>query len=151
MSRREHHIRELADRMGVALRLAPEPAPHPDTGVLLPYGSAGSIFGLIDVHVGGWDDGKVAYFAALHELGHVGSGHLLPGAPSPWSSEVVETEAEAWDWALRHAQEEPDEEVRFHIRQHYLGSYARHNPVSQGYRRGPVFHRLNSDLGLELV
>lgn len=51
---------------------------------------------------GPWDyDAQGAYFAALHELGHIAHQHRGKAE----MHRLLDTEAEAWQWAIDHAAE----------------------------------------------
>ena len=63
----------------------------------------------------------VAYFSALHEVGHVVLGHVRlkddNGTPK-----VIDQETEAWEWALAHAKFKPTRDVCKAI-SNFIGSY----------------------------
>lgn len=152
MSDRERHIRELAAELGVEARLDPDAYAIPP---FIPASYAGKTNGYSEpgeIAVWGFDGRPAAYFAALHELGHVALHWSDPrGVWAAAKSRIVEAEAEAWDWALEHAEEPPDEETKELLATDWLGSYARDWPdfLREG-QRGPVFRRVNETLGLGL-
>src|SRR5690349_19378399 len=52
-----------------------------------------------------WHTPNLAYYAALHELGHAATGMYNPAVAGP--ERVLEHEAAAWDWAFDNALEPP--------------------------------------------
>ena len=70
------------------------------------------------------------YFVMLHELGHVALGHGQGRPPHGESrgyfdNGVLRSEAQAWEWALDEALEEPLLETRVFAHVACLGSYHR--------------------------
>jgi hypothetical protein len=71
--------------------------------------------------------GQVSYFIALHEIGHL----VGPGRSAP----RLESEANAWVWALRHAAVEPTPATRRSIVKRLQGYLAW--AQNRQYRRVP--------------
>ena len=97
------HVRQLADELGVGLRLEPGLAgmmyveygyvegPTPDGRAIVRYGTYPSV--------------QAAHMVVLHEIGHADMGHTQGRPPFVNSTfyfdhGVLRCEAEAWAWAL---------------------------------------------------
>lgn len=147
MSRREH-IYRLAEPLGVGVKLTPNPRILSD-GRIVPAGYADGRARTIGVQ--GWDDGQLAYFAGLHELGHH-ARHFGRRGFDPdrdYWGRIVEAEAEAWDWALENTAEAPTVLTRRTIARDWLGSYVRDRTWSPAAKiPGPAFERVSTTLGL---
>lgn len=68
------------------------------------------------------------YFAMLHELGHVSHGHTQGRPPFTdktfyFDNGVLRSEAEAWEWAMDNAYEEPTDDTRRFMWNYCMGSY----------------------------
>lgn len=98
--------------------------------------------GLIEVYDPTQTDGTefspgAAYFTALHELGHHYRGHVdLPRDPMHYRDQLLDFEAEAWDWAMDTIQVAPDE-IALRAAEHGLDSYAADVGTSGWYALGP--------------
>lgn len=76
------------------------------------------------IKVYGWqEESQICYFAGLHELGHVFSGHC--SHRESWAQQnVIESECEAWVWALDNTMERPSfDTLDFIFGDYALGSY----------------------------
>lgn len=76
--------------------------------------------------------GEQTYFAALHEIGHVVSGHngntRAIESKSGWSRVTLNEEGEAWNWALDNALHAPSKDAA-RMASDFLHSYWRNrNP-----------------------
>lgn len=112
MGRREKHLRELADSLGVKLRL-------------LRGGGAISSWAAADMAVvRGWNPrDQRAYFTGLHELGHVALGHSRN--LRAYHLNPVDAEAAAWRWAFDNALEAPGPAFHKWNREEAFGTYVR--------------------------
>lgn len=77
------------------------------------------------------------YFTCLHELGHHAHGHTQGRPPKHdekfyFTNGVLRSEAQAWEWALDHADETPDHATRHYMWDYCLGSYYRAALVETG-------------------
>jgi hypothetical protein len=130
VSRREAHIRELADKLSVRLYL------HRDRSLGAPSGSyrpvplrgVGDVAGIVDVE--GWDGrSQIAYAVALHELGHAADGvgyRYWPFLTEEKRRRIVAEEARAWMFALAHSEESFSQKtIDFIMGPRAFGSYLR--------------------------
>ena len=68
------------------------------------------------------------YYTMLHELGHVAHGHTQGRPPYQdkkfyFENGVLKSEAQAWEWAMDHALDEPNSETRAFMWNYCMGSY----------------------------
>lgn len=126
------YLYEVARELGCELRLAPDipgmmyvefgyvEGPHPDTSIVY--------------------SPQQAFAVGLHELGHFYHGHTQGRPPMShlrhyFDNGVLQSEAEAWDFALRHlelCEEELDESTRMFMRLGCIDSYLRGALESKG-------------------
>jgi len=92
-----------------------------------------------------WDGrSSAAYFAGLHELGHIAHRHHTDFDRDD-RQRILEAEAEAWDWAFAHAAEKPSARV-LALAKSALESYIR----DYGTRTaGSTYRGVASRVGLE--
>lgn len=141
MSRFERHLRELAAELGAELYLQRD---RPADGVAAGWAHVGRSASVVGWH----GNSHLAYFAGLHELGHIAKGHVdsWKALHSRYTIRTLDAEAEAWEWALEHSIIEPSGRVLDYIRTEWLGSYAdQYNLRGTG---GRVFKRVASRIGL---
>lgn len=119
------HLHMLADSMGATLILDPavpltnsEACPQADPPILSKDGRSWDTPWAIV----GWAEPSVtAYYAGLHELGHIARNHS-----NKWKlRDVVRDEAEAWEWALDSGLVSPDANTARRIVRDWLGGYVR--------------------------
>ena len=137
MGERESHIRQLCDELVFRCHLETSSHPWfaPNTGV---HGHAYTD----SIHVYSWrEDSLIPYYAALHEIGHVFMRHIASGN---YYSQMLDCEAEAWEFALVFANEPMDDAVRDRIKTHWFGSYVRDKSLTA--TAGTTFNRMAKEL-----
>lgn len=141
MSRREAHLRALAEQLGAELTLTKDPHPCFNDG--WPYGQAWSnSFAQVWL----WDGrSPAAYFTGLHELGHLAHRHHTDYTRD-YTERRVEAEAEAWDWAFENAQEAPSTSAIEYARE-ALCTYVRDFGKDTA---GPTYARVAQRIGLRV-
>jgi hypothetical protein len=134
VGKREAHIRELADELGIAeLKILSRPfsAFMPRNGGYVPTGGhVGYGAGIMPAHSivlwGHEQWGQIDYALALHELGHAAHRHVRN--PFDFGSEILRDESQAWLWGIEHTREPLSKATwKFMVGdpQHAFGSYMR--------------------------
>lgn len=99
------HIEELARQVGAyVLYDAPPFSGEMNTRTRIAHVQPIQDFGYVTPPDGGQPirhTSNVTYFVALHELGHAATAPVL--AFPPRDEELLEYEALAWDWAIKHS------------------------------------------------
>lgn len=80
---------------------------------------------------------QIDYLICLHELGHFAWGHTQGRPPASdkkfyFENGVLKSEAQAWEWALDHCQEEITDESRKFMWDNCLGTYYQGAVESKG-------------------
>lgn len=119
----EQHVRALADARGVILKI--------ERGLIEPRQGVASAFGpMVGIALHSVED-EIDYAVAMHELGHVYSGHLdWMQPPGHHIGRLLDIEAEATSWAYNHARFPLGDAARLHSRS-ALASYLRGHPDYQ--------------------
>lgn len=93
-------------------------------------------------------DGELAYWAAMHEIGHVNMGHMAdPYVNSPYAmlffgEKVMQAEVDAWNWAFDNAPFTPSLEAR-------RTAWRALNSYSEGLQQ-PIPDNIHAHLRLEV-